>query len=426
MKALKAICWLLLAATTQFTETVAQPFRTNVNPALLYYQAFLVAPAPLAQADWDYLGSKAGHASDLPDRFGQILAGYDDQFTLVRQAARAIAPCDWGTDLSAGIDALLPYLAPAKAVAVTTRLRVQWDLQHDRQADTREDLLASFTLARNVSRDGLLMSALVQGAMEAILCTTVAENFGRFSPDSLQQLADGLDHLPARGTMAACVATEKTFSETWLLGQIHALQEANPGDDAKVMAGVHAILTRLFEMRERAGMSFYGNPQDASWWEQVSQAAGGTSGGLTTLIADLEPWSQKLSGVLTQPYGEYQIRMNQLKAEVRQAPNPLVPLLVFPTWENCRAREFKVLVFLSMVRAAIEYRLHGEAGLQSVADPCGQGPFAFRRFVFEGVDRGFELKSANETAGFTQALIFVEKPGTPFFIDGPRAGQARP
>jgi hypothetical protein len=79
-----------------------------------------------------------------------------------------------------------------------------------------------------------------------------------------------------------------------------------------------------------------------------------------------------------------------------------------------------------MVRAAVEYKLHGEQGLKSVADPCGQGPFAFRRFVFEGVDCGFELRSALEVGDYPQVLIFVEKEGAPFLVDGPRAGQAGP
>jgi hypothetical protein len=57
-------------------------------------------------------------------------------------------------------------------------------------------------------------------------------------------------------------------------------------------------------------------------------------------------------------------------------------------------------------------------------DPCGNGPFAFQRFVFEGVDRGFELKSTYPGLGSPCALIFVEKEGTPFNIEEPHIGQA--
>jgi hypothetical protein len=81
------------------------------------------------------------------------------------------------------------------------------------------------------------------------------------------------------------------------------------------------------------------------------------------------------------------------------------------------------LVFEAMVRAAVEYKLHGEAGLRTVTDPCGQGPFALRRFVFKGVDRGFQLTSAIDNP-VAKSVIFVEKDGDPFRVDGPHVGEA--
>jgi hypothetical protein len=77
-----------------------------------------------------------------------------------------------------------------------------------------------------------------------------------------------------------------------------------------------------------------------------------------------------------------------------------------------------------MVHAAVEYKLYGQSGFQSVTDPCGSGPFAFRRFIFERVDRGFELTSVYTGGGFPEKLIFVEKAGPPFRGDGPYVGQA--
>jgi hypothetical protein len=117
--------------------------------------------------------------------------------------------------------------------------------------------------------------------------------------------------------------------------------------------------------------------------------------------------------------------MKAFSGEVEKSPNPFVTNSV-PLFLRGRAKEFRIQVTSAMVRAAVEYKLHGEQGLQSVTDPCGKGPFAFQRFVFQGVDRGFELKSAFDAGGFQQVLIFVEKEGPPFLIDGPHAGQALP
>ena len=93
------------------------------------------------------------------------------------------------------------------------------------------------------------------------------------------------------------------------------------------------------------------------------------------------------------PQREYEEPMKEFTAEIQKSANPLVVEL-FPAVQKCRPKEFGTLAVLDMVRAAVQYKLHGEPGLTGVNDPYGQGPFAFQRFVFEGVDRGFQLKSA--------------------------------
>ena len=89
-------------------------------------------------------------------------------------------------------------------------------------------------------------------------------------------------------------------------------------------------------------------------------------------------------------------------------------------------KEFGSLIAQQMVRAAVEYKLHGEAAFNNVSDPCGQGPFGFERFTFKGVDRGFQLKSAYTGRGFPEIVIFVEKDGPPFQVNGNKAGRPVP
>jgi hypothetical protein len=77
-----------------------------------------------------------------------------------------------------------------------------------------------------------------------------------------------------------------------------------------------------------------------------------------------------------------------------------------------------------MVHAAVEYKLHGEAGLKSVMDPFGKGPFVSQRFMFDGVDRGFELTSDYSFGKVPCGIIFVEKEGPPFSVSSPNIGKA--
>jgi hypothetical protein len=421
MKIVKLLCssLSLLFVTGAAAGVSSQPFRTDINPALLYYQASQVAP-DLSPTDRDFLFANEWRGQKLPERFGELMARYDNEFKLVRQAAHATVPCDWGIDMSAGPYTLLPHLARHKGIAQAARLRAMWHLQQGRPSDARDDLLAAFTLGRNSSRDGTLIAALVQIAIENIVCSTVAENFHQFPLEMLKQLVDGFDAAPARGTMAACIPTEKSSFCDWLLGKILELRKENPGNDAKVMAGIHELFVGTQGPEE--GQTDQAQPDR---WDEVTRAAGGTSEGVAKLLRDEEPLYQRLGVIMALPPAEYEDQVNRFSAEIQQSPNPFVSL-TFPAVGKARPKEFAILVELAMVRAAVEYKLHREPGLKSVMDPCGQGPFAFEQFVFQGVDRGFELKSDYDGRGFQEALIFVEKDGPPFQVNGKNAGQALP
>ena len=424
MKSMKPICLSLLILSGTLLVARGETFRTDINPALLYYRAFLLAPEPMSEADRNYLESGKGKEQKLPERFGRIVAGYDNEFLLVRQAAHATVPCDWGIDLSAGPNTLLPHLGRAKAVAQAAQLRAVWDLQHGRQDDARDDLLAAFVLGRNAgSNDAILIGALVQYAIEALDYDTVAQYFGEFSPETLKQLVDGFDAAPARRTMADCVPTEKFGFYDWQLSKILELQKAHPTDDAKVMAGFRdcGVVT---------AMNYVGY---TNFWPRLVAASGGTSEGVLKLLREEEPLFPRIAKIMALPQPEYETQAEQFLADIHESQNPFTAGLSLyftgfvlgggPKLQG-RPREFKVQAQVAMVCAAAEYKLHGESGLKSVMDPFGNGPFSFRRFVFKSVDRGFELKSAYAGADAPFVMIFVEKQGAAFQITGPDAGKA--
>jgi hypothetical protein len=412
MKIIKSISLSLFIVAGSIAGASGDQFRTNTNPALLYYQAFLEAP-DLPQADRDYLFTNQWRGQKLPDRFGELMSRYDTEFKSVRQAAHSTVPCDWGLDMSQGPATLLPHLPRAKAAAQAAQLRVIWDLQHGRQADARDDLLATFVLGRNTSRDNTLIGALVQFAMECLVYGRVAENFGQFSPETLKQLVDGFDAAPARGTTVTCIQTERAIHVDWLSRNIQELQKANGSDDAKTMTAIHELFVNKLDY----------DTDKTNFWEQVTKAAGGTSEGVVKLVRDLEPLYQRLAKTVALPQPEFENQAKQLDEDMEKSQNPLVHKLLFSPIGS-RVKESRTQAWQAMVRAAVEYKLHGESGLKSVKDPFGNGPFAFRRFEFDGVDRGFELTSAWTGFGYPCALIFVEKEGPPFRIQGQNIGQA--
>jgi hypothetical protein len=116
MKTIRFISVLLLMGGSPAGVASGAPIRTDINPAMAYYQAFVVDPG-LSEADRSYLLTQEWRGQKLPERFGELVARYDNQFRLVRQAAQATVPCDWGIDTSAGPYTLLGHLARCRAIA---------------------------------------------------------------------------------------------------------------------------------------------------------------------------------------------------------------------------------------------------------------------------------------------------------------------
>ncbi len=410
MKTSKPVC-LLLSLLAVAAAPAAEALNTNVNPALLYYQAYLLAPQ-MSEAELDYLGTNAWVSPKLQAHYGELVARYDDEFNLVRQAARATAPCDWGLDMNNWPRTLMPHLARGKAVAIGCQSRTTWELVQGRQVDARDDLVATLALARNISHDQTIIGALVQFAMENIITWNVAVNFGQFSPETLEQLVAGFEAVPPPGTLAAALTNERALSHRWLVGTIDDLRKQYPGDDAKAMA----------QLRETFQAMAKGEAETDPWQKFVD-AAHGSSERMLELDREAEPVARKLVAALNLPLPEFLSQKKALLAEFENTSNPL--LASFPKILDARRREGRSEVTLAMVKAAVEYKVHGMAGLQSVTDPAGTGPFGFQRFVFEGVDRGFQLTSVLDAGGFAETLIFVETPGPAFLVGGPHAGQAR-
>ena len=404
---------LLALGRTTMKAVEPQPYRTDINPALRYYQLYLAAPE-LPKADQQYLFEKSWSGRTFDARFDNLITKYDTQFRLLFEAAHAQVPCDWGIDLSPGPAALLPGLAPAKSVAQTTRLRVHWHLRKGEQAQARDEFLAAFTLARNVSRDRVLVSSLVQTAMESILDSLLAETYGQWSPETLQQILDGINAAPSHGTIAQTIPTEQTAFYGWLLSRTQGIEQENSGHESQALAELRPLLDSM------AGEE----PRQKQLGDRVQAAGGGKLEGVLRLVRDVAPWYPRVQSILETPYPESETQMQQFATDVNQATNPLVREF-FPAYINSQVREFRLQAWQAIIHAAIEYKLHGKDGLEQVKDPFGHGPFQFDRVVVQGKDRGFKLTSAYAGRGKMEALVFVEQEGPPIYVDGPKLGQLR-
>jgi hypothetical protein len=412
---IKSRNWLSLALLLCLSLRLpaAEALRDEINPALLYWQAFAVMP-DLAPEDQKHLLETQWRTRPMDERAGELASRYDQSFKLLKAAAVSKAPCDWGVDMSLGPQALLPHLAKAKRCATVAVLRARWAVQQGRPEAARDDLDSAFVLGRNVSRDGTLISALVQIAVEKIVLGYLVQQWPELSTETIGSFLRAIDSAPARGTMAASMETERVALYGWLVRSIQELAGKYPDNGAKALEEATKLLDGMVSEEEGNQRSGYG--------AAVIQAAGGTVAGLIAYVHELEPLYGEIEQAMSLPYTKFQPVIEQLQKQITDHPN-LIARECLPAVAKVRDKEFRVIAWFAMVRAAYQIRLDPARGLEQTPDPFGSGPFEYNRFVLDGVDRGFKLKSQVRNPDFPEVLIFAEKPGVAFLVDGPYAGK---
>lgn len=81
--------------------------------------------------------------------------------------------------------------------------------------------------ARQISRGGLLISALVQFAMEYILGTTLAENWHRFDAPTLKAILAGGHCAPVRQpSRIVLLATERIGFRDWFVAELEKARDS--------------------------------------------------------------------------------------------------------------------------------------------------------------------------------------------------------
>lgn len=402
------------------TGAAAPPdFRTDINPALIYFQAYQQMPA-FNEADSKYL-DEAGLRTPWPEhpldeRALRLIHEYDNSFKLIRRARFSRIPCDWGYDLSDGPEALLGGLAPAKRLMQIAKLRARVALDHHESDAFVSDLAAAHALGRNLATDRVLISALVQFAIEDILNTVILENYYRISAGDLDELFHALDSAPPRGTIAATIPTEHDAFYGYILRKVQGLIRESKSDGQ--------FWTRFAEFwNPLATDPESGHPDPRA--EAIQKAADGRPGGVIDLLQQLPPLYERVQRLAELSFPEYQRQIGGFTAEIDRSTNPFIKQL-FPVLLKVRIKEFRAILHEGMLRAALAYKKQGMEGLRSARSPLDGGVFEFHRVSLDGVDRGFALKaSAPLIDGEEEALIFLEKPGKPIHLIGKNAGTAR-
>ena len=202
------------SAVLTAAERPAAAAATIPNAAVIYWQAFAQLPAPLAEPQKaKYEAAVANPSAPVADDLKPIIASFKDSLAELHRAAR-VAACDWNLDYEAGAECRLPHLEKARALSTAALLRARLGFAAGKTDEAVADVVAVLKLARDCGSSPVLISLLVDAAIEKSATEVLEANLARLSPEQLDRLAQAIEALPATPSVADCMRQEGKNSGT--------------------------------------------------------------------------------------------------------------------------------------------------------------------------------------------------------------------
>jgi len=322
------------------------------NAALFYWRAFSVMPN-LNDKQEASLRDAVEKPGPVDEMTAQVV-GQDGSWLKELHRGAACSRCVWATPLEDGAQTLLPNCNKARQLARLGCARARLSFQQGRPAAAIDDLLATMTLGRHLASDAVLVSVLVDYAVERLAIGVAAGHLGEIPPAQLDEFAARLDRLPAATTMRRAMEVEK---ECLLEGFIRDL--SGPGGKEK-LASFQKSIGADGDPNVKALRAFSR--------EQL----------LDGLIA-LRPIYDRLATMMDRPPAEMKAT-ESLLAGLSPAARAL-GMALLPAAAACRTNEVAHQTRLAMLKAALAVVRRGPEALRAEAlkDPYAGGPFSYEK-----------------------------------------------
>ena len=370
MRATVYILFPLLAwGLVGFTPIAAAETDVSLdNAALSYWQAFAVLPELTDEQD-DLLGQWS--QVPLDDSVAELLRKSENALGLLHRGAE-MRRCRWGTALEEGPTVLLPHLSKARQIGRLACLRARYRYDNGDPQGAAQDVVDTLTLARHTGSEALLISVLVQFAIEEMAVEAIAPHLPDLSDGQIAQLTAQLSSLPAPATISQGIESERKWILGWLRRKFVASENAQD--------------------RERALRQLLGNnhPELEKARDYLNDAAT-----IKEHLNEVGKYYDEMRRILDLPRSELQAAWSELEGRMKEDPNGLVQLLL-PALGNAQQAEMAATVRLAMLETAIAIARDGDGALARHNDPAGDGPFGLQRR-----DGGFQL---------TSDMVYRDKP----------------
>jgi len=366
MKFLRRL-WTAVAICAIFVPcTFSGAAEESDNAALAYWQAFAQLPRTNKEQE-ELLRDVVKVEIDESALALGLIKQCDGAMQSLRRAS-TMPECDWGLEFSAGPHMVMPHLSKARHMARLVPLHARHSFQSGQADVALETLGNTLLLARRLGEDQILISLLVQYAIERIVIDVLARELPDLDAAHLDALAKRVDDLPKGGSLRAAFELEQKVYVGWAR---HAMREAK--DDTEAVQLLRSAVAEMAPDDEPV-VPQASRQQIAKWldetWNDYDEIV---------KMLDVTPKARK---------EKWATLLQRIHAE-----NPYSSM-VLPALERCCEIRDKRETIWALFRAAIMVARDGSKRLADFEDPFGDGPFKY-----EETPGGFRLWAQLEYRG---------------------------
>ncbi|HSI15191.1 MAG TPA: hypothetical protein VK961_24295 [Chthoniobacter sp.] len=316
----------LLIAPGLHAEDLKYP---PINPALLYWQAAAQLPQ-LTEDQSNELREMATGKEPFDAARAAKLPLDNGSMRVLRQAADSTAPCDWGLPLEDGPVMPLPHLAKLQQMSSMAIVKAKSLFAQDKVQEGMSWLVVAHCMARHAGAGDLLISHLVQDAIEVNALRAAALHCLGWNTETRHGYAAMLESLPPLHTAQDGLRGERLFVD-WVERHFNAGGKSN----AEVQAIIASLTAEKGAEKENVEAQF-------------------APGAMAATLTEWRSLQSRLEAAFGKPWTEGQAEIKALTDEAIHSPHPL-PRLAFPTTTGVFEKWFTVATLHTMLEAALEH-----------------------------------------------------------------------
>jgi hypothetical protein len=320
------IATLLITPALRAEEVKHSP----INPALLYWQAASQLPQR-SEDQATQLNDLAGGRQPFDAAKAKGLLDAPNALRLIRKAAESTADCDWGLPMEDGPLTLLPHLAKIREMSSLAIAQAESLFSQGKVKEGTEWLLTAHRMARHSGAGDMLISNLVQYAIETNALRAAARHCLDWDEATRRSYAAELKSLPPLHSTQAAYRGERIFAD-WI--EKHFSQ---PDMTPEAIKGLTKDILGDYKPEDKATI--------------LSELS---AGNIHKVLAELRALEDRRDALLSKPWKQGTPELAALGEEIGHSQYLLVRSTL-PSVISVPEKQYVVATLQHMLEAALQY-----------------------------------------------------------------------